>query len=237
MLYSNIKNKVVVSISTANKLGQVKGVYIDKTLRAPIYLGVEGDEGAWALKISDVFCHSDIITVLNDEAVAPMGNMDNCEFVDMGAEVYDVKAFFIGSLTDIKLTPTSPNALLIVKDCHIKMQKIISLQSKTIIVNTQRKQLKNKLQTLQALPKPQETAAIAPAPNVLQLTDAGPAYNPPLKQRTDYGYNFLLGRRLVRDIVGINQELLIKKDTIITPHLIEQARKTGKLIDLSLNSK
>ncbi len=239
MLYSNIKNKMVVSISTANELGVVKGVYIEKATKSPIYLGVNGENGINVLKIKDVFCYNDIITVLRDEMVAPLQEAEQYILIDIGAEIYDVKAFRIGALSDIKLTPTSPNACLISQDCAVKMLKIVGLQSKLIMVNTQRKQLQKRLSAPQTmvLQKAEEPLALsASQPENIAPPTAYQDSNTP-KERVISNYNFLLGRRVLRDIVGINQELLVRKDTIITPRLIAQAKQIGKLIDLSLNSK
>lgn len=240
MLYSNIKNKMVVSISTANELGGVKGVYIEKATKSPVYLGVDGESGIGVLKIKDVFCYNDIITVLRDEAVAPLQEAEQYTLIDIGAEIYDVKAFRIGALSDIKLTPTSPNACLISQDCAVKMQKIVGLQSKLILVNTQRKQLQKRLSAPQTMVLQKAEEPLALSSSQPEISASFPtAYqdsNAP-KERVISNYNFLLGRRVLRDIVGINQELLVRKDTIITPRLIAQAKQIGKLIDLSLNSK
>ncbi len=239
MLYSNIKNKMVVSISTANELGVVKGVYIEKATKAPFYLGIEKEDTEKVLKIKDVFCHNDIITILKDDMVAPIEGEQQYVFVDIGAEIYDVKAFHIGALTDIKLTPTSPNACLISKEYAVRMQKIVGLQSRIIIVNTQRKQLQKRLPAPQTmvLPRAEEPLALSPSqPDTLAQPAVHQASFAP-KEKVISNYNFLLGRRVLRDIIGINQELLVKKDTIITPRHIAQAKQIGKLIDLSLNSK
>jgi sporulation protein YlmC with PRC-barrel domain len=237
MLYSNIKNKVIVSISTANELGTVKGVYIDKAAKAPAYLGVEIGDEKKALKIKDVFCYSDIITVMDDEAITLPDNSENYVFIDTAAKIYDVKAFYIGELTDIRLTPVSYNACLVSKDSFIKMQKIVGIQSGIIIVNTQKKQLRRRwAATAPKLPKAQEPPAIPP-PVSAPETEPEQTYAEPPKETVISNYNFLMGRRVLRDIVGINQELLIKKDTIITPKLIEEAKQMGKLVDLTLNSK
>ncbi len=231
---------MVISISTARELGVVKGVYIEKATKSPFYLGIEKEDTEKVLKIKDVFCHNDIITVLKDDMVESLEEAQRFAFVDIGAEIYDVKAFRIGVLTDIKLTPTSPNACLISKEYAVKMHKIVGLQSRIIIVNTQRKQLKKRLPSPQTMVLPKAEEQLALAASQSSVTPNEPivhqAFSSP-KEKVISNYNFLLGRRVLRDIVGINQELLVRKDTIITPRLIAQAKQIGKLIDLSLNSK
>ncbi|MDR3216526.1 MAG: PRC-barrel domain-containing protein [Clostridiaceae bacterium] len=50
-------------------------------------------------------------------------------------------------------------------------------------------------------------------------------------------YNFLLGRRILTNIRTREGEILLFKDTVITFALIDKARKSGKLLELILNSK
>ncbi|MEG1662842.1 MAG: hypothetical protein RR338_02545, partial [Clostridia bacterium] len=50
-------------------------------------------------------------------------------------------------------------------------------------------------------------------------------------------YSFLLNRHLVCDLKTYMEELLAESGSLVTTELVEKARKSGKLIDLTLNSK
>lgn len=50
-------------------------------------------------------------------------------------------------------------------------------------------------------------------------------------------YSFLLGRRVVKDIPSKNMAILIKAGDVVTVDVVEKARKHGKLVELTVNSK
>ena len=50
-------------------------------------------------------------------------------------------------------------------------------------------------------------------------------------------YNFLLGRTLQDDLLSYTGETLARKNSAVTVDMVELARRHGKLIELTLNSK
>ncbi len=62
-----------------------------------------------------------------------------------------------------------------------------------------------------------------------------PQYNMPPRIISDY--NFLLGRILTEDLFTYNGELIAYSNTPITINVVERARLSGKLLELTLNSK
>lgn len=62
-----------------------------------------------------------------------------------------------------------------------------------------------------------------------------PQYNMPPRIISDY--NFLLGRTLTEDLFTYNGELIAYSNTPITIGVVEKARLSGKLLELTLNSK
>lgn len=62
-----------------------------------------------------------------------------------------------------------------------------------------------------------------------------PQYNMPPRIISDY--NFLLGRTLTEDLFTYNGELIAYSNTPITINVVEKARLSGKLLELTLNSK
>lgn len=243
MLYSEIRNKTILSINNAMLLGKIKGVYINKETKIPYSLGVESEDGYKSLKIKDIFCYNDIVTVLKDEMVGDLINPDEYVFIDIGSKVYDVKAFAIGTVDDLKLNPISLNACVICKDVFIRMHKVVCMQSDVILVNTQKKRLKKKtplpktVVVAKEIPEKEVIEAISDNKTVNVLESNQILANKAQNKKVISNYNFLLGRKILRDIVGINQELFAKKDTLITPKIISDAKASGKLVELSINSK
>ena len=62
-----------------------------------------------------------------------------------------------------------------------------------------------------------------------------PQYNMPPRIISDY--NFLLGRTLTEDLFTYNGELIAYSNTPITINVVDRARLSGKLLELTLNSK
>lgn len=50
-------------------------------------------------------------------------------------------------------------------------------------------------------------------------------------------YSFLLGRKVIKDIPSKNMAILVKAGDTVTVDVVEKARKHGKLVELTVNSK
>ena len=62
-------------------------------------------------------------------------------------------------------------------------------------------------------------------------------YNQPTPQKLVGNTNFLIGRKAIKTIYGINNEIIIKKDNIINAKNLESAKKHSKLVELTVFSK
>ena len=59
----------------------------------------------------------------------------------------------------------------------------------------------------------------------------------PLPQRMITSQNYLLGRKLSKTIYGINNEIIAKKDCLITEKILNAAKNHNKLVELAVFSK
>lgn len=62
-------------------------------------------------------------------------------------------------------------------------------------------------------------------------------HSAPTPQRIVGNGNFLIGRKAVKTIYGLNNEIIIKKDSIINEKNLESAKKHSKLMELTVFSK
>ena len=72
------------------------------------------------------------------------------------------------------------------------------------------------------------------------VTESKPNYkisNNPLPQRVVSDQNYLIGRKVSKTVYGINNEIIIKKDNIITDKTIQNAKLHNKLVELAVFSK
>lgn len=61
--------------------------------------------------------------------------------------------------------------------------------------------------------------------------------NQPMPQKVVGNGSFLIGRKALKTIYGINNEIIIKKDNIINSKNLESAKKHSKLVELTVFSK
>ena len=62
-------------------------------------------------------------------------------------------------------------------------------------------------------------------------------YNQPTPQRLIGNSNFLIGRKAIKTIYGLNNEIIIRKDNIINAKNLENAKRHSKLVELTVFSK
>ena len=82
---------------------------------------------------------------------------------------------------------------------------------------------------------PQQIQQEEKAPQVQKETFK--IYNQPTPQRIVGNGNFLIGRKAIKTIYGLNNEIIIKKDNIINSKNLESAKKHSKLVELTVFSK
>ncbi len=101
-------------------------------------------------------------------------------------------------------------------------------------------------EVIQVAPKietPQDEPIQLPAqienttPPQLQQKEAFKISTAPTPQRVVGNGNFLIGRKVTKTIYGLNNEIIIKKDSIINAKNLECAKKHSKLVELTVFSK
>ncbi len=104
--------------------------------------------------------------------------------------------------------------------------------------NQQQEQLPQLFEPSQIQTPPQETEITQneislpqPPKNAFKIN------NEPTPQRVVGNGNFLIGRKAIKTIYGLNNEIIIKKDNIINSKNLESAKKHSKLVELTVFSK
>lgn len=81
----------------------------------------------------------------------------------------------------------------------------------------------------------QQTNTEKPIPT--QAKESFKIYSEPTPQRIVGNGNFLIGRKAIKTIYGLNNEIIIRKDNIINAKNLESAKKHSKLVELTVFSK
>lgn len=224
MLLSEIRNKKLVSLSTAEVLGTVGGVYIDRSTYRVRYIFTEGDTRIYAPE--RIYAHKDILTVF-DASDEPLERAAGMLRYAVGVDVYGVNGEYLGKTKDISVDQRRKTPVFTTDSKIYRLRHVVSASQDAIIVNPTGKLL---------LPKAEKTAVKA-----LEGTVMTPAISTELPYGNIYGeapadYSFLLGRKLKYEVADISRSFVLMAGTLITDRVIANARKAGKIADLVTKS-
>lgn len=156
--------------------------------------------------------------------------------------VYSTTGENLGRVLDVELTnkfevlalklnnqSISPNKIL-----NIGENIIVNLENKKIVLNYMKPKIKQKYSqnVVSILPKIETTNELNEdtKKDVLKINPS------PIPARISGNIHFLIGRKVSKTIYGLNNEIIIKKDSLITNKNLENAKKHSKLAELTLYS-
>lgn len=255
MNLSDIYGKKVISLKNATVFGTVFGVHIDKNTFAPAYISLS-DDGNYILPVKDMYGSGDVVSTFAEPRSAT-DELGNTVYLAYGAETFDAKGKFLGNLTDYTFDCNKKNKRISTDSISLHPKKLIAA-NRTLVFNTGR-QLppKKTLSETDATADKSETAEAAATSETIEpvsvdnSSENAPAAQPETPKPTFYSerpntatispetlnFDFLLGRTTKRNISDLNGLLLIPIGTIISRHIIENARKNGKLSELAISSR
>jgi len=255
-LLSEIISKPVLNLYTGKIEGTVKDICFDSLYKKILNLKIfDEEEEEYLVNTNKIYSIGEnTIVVKNSEAITPTINVANCiENNPMNMKVFSVSGDYCGKLSDMEINDKYEIISLITNEGNkIERKNIVNIASNIIYNNTNKKvciaNFKPKLK-LQTIPK---TNVITILPrieddkNLLTTTEEENkpekkepfrVYNQPTPQRLIGNGNFLIGRKALKTIYGINNEIIIKKDNIINAKNIQSAIKHSKLVELTVFSK
>lgn len=141
----------------------------------------------------------------------------------LGKKVYSADGVYKGEINDIEYGERGLVSAIFTDDGNLAPEEIAG--AKEVVMLKGKRTAKPKF----VLPsKPEDSPA-----TLLTETTANELIPP----RIIGDYNFLLGRTLIKDLKSYSGELLARENTFVTVELVEVARRFGKLVELTLNSK
>lgn len=259
MNLSDIYGKKVISLTNATVYGTVFGVHIDKNTYVPAYISLS-DDGNYILPVKDMYGSGDVVSTFAEPRYASQDELESTIYLAYGAETFDAKGKFLGNLTDYTFDCNKKNKRISTQEISLHPKKLIAA-NRTLVFNTGR-QLPPKKRVAEATETdeltPTETipdAAVISEPSEPQpeeKTSENTAREQPETPKPAFfserpntatispetlNFDFLLGRTTKRNISDLNGLLLIPIGTIISRHIIENARKNGKLSELAISSR
>lgn len=255
---TEIISKPVINLYNGKLEGTVKNICFDTKLKKATNLILFEDEDGeeCILSINKVYkIGKNAITIKNSEGLLPTLFASKIDYNNqINNEVYNLEGEKLGVVSDIVLSESYKIEKIIVNDHEFSPTAVISFGENTLIINSSGAkyskdsykpkitQKPKQLDFVKILPKmPEPTENKLPKIDFEDL-DIKPKQNykiseNPLPQRMITSQNYLLGRKLSKTIYGQNNEIIAKKDCLITEKILQAAKTHNKLVEIAVFSK
>ena len=255
---TEIISKPVINLYNGKLEGTVKNICFDPKLKKVTNLILFEDEDGeeCVLDINKVYkIGINAITIKNSEGLLPTLFASKIDYNNqINNEVYNLEGEKLGTVTDITLTDNYKVEKIIVAQQEFTPNNVVSFGSNNLIINSSgAKYIKDnykpkvvqkpkQLDLVKILPKIAEPAEDKIPKIEFSELDIKPKQNykiseNPLPQRMITNQNYLLGRKLSKTIYGQNNEIIAKKDCLITEKILLAAKSHNKLVELAVFSK
>ena len=229
---SNIISSFVVSIYNGQTEGVVSNILFNEKKKAKYLIISQNDETFLMLDTKDIYAFGDGAVLIKNSQVLNMYEnkileSKNC-FSPINSIVVNLDGNFLGYVSDIDLdNKYSIVSISVGNDKTIKLCDVLNVTDSAILTCLGIKKPKisnfkasNILQTVENNIKVTIQDDIKPVETILPT-------------RSITNYNFLLNRKVNRDIQNFNGEIIIKENQIINTKILDIARINGKIRELT----
>lgn len=254
---TEIISKPVINLYNGNSEGTVKNICFDKGLKKALSLVLfsDNDEEELILPINKIYkIGTNAITIKNNEGLLPTLFSTNTEYNNqINNNVFNLEGELLGKVKDITLTSSFKVENIEIENASYPSSSVISFNSSNLIINSSGAKFSKetfkpkinsapKLDIVKILPKIEEpNNEIIPKIDFKEIElkpkQSYKISENPLPQRMITSQNYLLGRKLCKTIYGINNEIIAKKDCLITEKILNTAKSHNKLVELAVFSK
>ena len=262
---ADLLGKPVISIYESETMGIIKNVVFNDDFKKVKYLVLFNDselQEEYVIKASDIYCFGkDALMVKNNECLILKTNLEIIDNNPMNYLAYKINGELVGKIIDIviddknhikkllltngqqidiKLVAKNGKGILLVQDDE-KLVRISNFKRKTakteitekIIVKALEDNSKENELKIKQLESQSETNTIIPIePKKKVVLDSND-----LPSKTTTKDNFLIGRKVSKNIYSFNNEIIIKKGIRITDKIILKAKEFSKLKELAIFSE
>jgi len=236
---SQIINKKVISVFECEELGNISGIYVDKKLKCN-YLVINKDNMQWLLKPNTILYINDVIIIKNKSFVNLKDNLTLAlanQSTLLNSYVYNVEGNYMGIIKDVYFSKGYNTDLIILDNNEqIMTRNILNIANNMCIISTD---TPHKISNFRpkSIPNHKQTKLL----DTLVETCKAPEkiipekINPPptaISTQTNFDYSKLLGRKINKNIISSNGEILFKAQTYITKDCIKKIKTFGKLYEI-----
>lgn len=246
MKVSELLSKPIINLYSGQCEGTIKNVYFDKQLKVAkwlVFFNDNKDMDEYVLDTSKIYNIGNAIIIKNSEGIFPLFSVDTDSlFINpINNSTYDTEGKSFGKIKEINLSSKFVVESMETSSFTIDIKKILTKSDQTIVINNTGKKIKitkAKNKKISVLKK-DITVAIQQEnlPPKINIIEKPSSYNKTsAPQRIISNNNYLLGRKVTQNIYGNNNEIIAKKDTLITTKNLEWAKQQNKLNELALYS-
>jgi len=254
ILLSNIVSKKVLNLFSSKIEGTIKNLCFNEMCKNVSSLKMfSEDDDEFLIDAKKIYSIGDCAIVIKNSS-AMTSTINQCapnENSPINLEVYSLTGDFLGQVCDAELSNNLKLNFLVTKTHRIRQDQIVNIGN-NIIANLEDKKVricdfKPRIK-IEAISQEEKVYIMAPQIEVTKESqfDFQKAKESqsnfkisslPSPQKIMGNSNFLLGRKMSKTVYGLNNEIIIKKEFLISEKTIDSAKKHGKLMELTVYSR
>ncbi len=243
----DLLSRPVLSLYEGEMLGTVCGVMLDKKLKSMSCIEFVTDDDMHYVVLAKNIYHvgKNAITIKNNDFAELRDNLEPLPYASdpTGSKVYSITGELLGVIQSVELgTKYEVTKITLENGAEVDLSRLANCSKNTVLVYDEHTTVNvNKFK----LPKPKffksrkdqnvSTLPVMSEPEPV-AQPAVEVYTPniSLPNKSVTNSSFIIGRRVTKEIFGLNSDIIIKKNTKITQNTINTATKFGKLKELMM---
>lgn len=228
---SQLISSRVISLFESDEVGIVYNLIFDYKTKKCKYVCVLNEENniMYSLKYQDVINFGkDCVYIKNTSTTEPVDNLApklNPLATPLNKKVFTIEGEYLGDCRDIEIDDNGNIINLVLENKKIEKSQIANIGSVIITSDKHIKMSKFKPETkIQSDENPKKVA-------ILSSIVPAPTPTPSNKLITDS--RFLMGRKILQDILAPNGEIIAKNGGTITKEILHKAGSYGKLLEVA----
>lgn len=229
---SNIISSFVVSIFDGQTEGVVSNILFNEKKKAKYLIISQNDETFLMLDTKDIYALGDGAVLIKNSQVmhiyeSKILESKNC-FSPINSIVVNLDGNFLGYVSDIELDDKyAIISISVGTDKTIKLSDVLNVTDSAILtcIGIKKPKIAN-FKTTSIIPPTSEDVKVTTLSEQKQSETIVPT-------RSITNYNFLLNRKVNRNIQNFNGEIIIKENQIINTKVLDIARINGKIRELT----
>ena len=231
---SSLVSKNVLSLSEGDKIGYVLNLVFDERLTTFEGCEIVADESenSFFLSYKDFVAVGDDCVLVDDSSCLQLGFFSQ-NTNPIGKKIYDKFGVYYGSVEDVEIKGKSVKKIITNK-CEVLPKFIRKIGDDFILFSLEKNNKKikrNKFSDIKINEKLSEKL-----PKIISVQEIKNQENKELNSslinqnqlRQFYNANSLVGKVLIQDLFGFNNELIARKNEVVNKKIIEDAKKHNK---------